>query len=112
MITFKQFLKEARANEIVHTNPSVNQIKALAKNAKFEDLRFVLTRHGDLHVGDSVNYTHNDLTHEPPEQWHSCGYIAHKNGSFNYVSMHPSTKRLPPDHKIYQQWRERGFKGI
>lgn len=52
-------LFEARAQEIVHHNPSVATLKALALNNKYHSARFVILDDGTVIAGDSEHHTHH-----------------------------------------------------
>ena len=85
MKTFKKFIEETYDPSIIHVNPTIKQIKKLARNSDRNRLRFVITKHPDnkVYVGDARRHVHVTLIPNK-ERWHSIGFINHRNGKFEY----------------------------
>jgi hypothetical protein len=94
---------EARFQEIVHENPSVATLKALARNNKYHSARFVITKSGDVYAADSVKFTYFSMA--PFDgAWEVRGYVIYSaDGEFTYRSMAPFSS-LNKDHPIFRIW--------
>jgi ribosomal protein S18 acetylase RimI-like enzyme len=101
-------LFEARAQEIVHHNPSVNTLKALARNNKYQSARFVITKDGDVVAADSEHYTHHSMA--PYDgAWDVKGYVQYMgDGEYAYRSMEVYSA-LNKDHPILRIWERAGI---
>jgi ribosomal protein S18 acetylase RimI-like enzyme len=101
-------LFEARFQEIVHENPSVGTLKALARNNKYHSARFVITKSGDVYAADSLHYTHHSMA--PFDgAWEVRGYVQYMDdGSYLYRSMQVYSA-LNKDHPILRTWERGGI---
>lgn len=99
---------EARFQEIVHENPSVATLKALARNNKYHSARFVITKSGDVYAADSENFTHHSMA--PFDgAWEVRGYVQYMgDGEYAYRSMAPYSA-LNKDHPILRTWERDGI---
>ena len=99
---------EARFQEIVHENPSVATLKALARNNKYHSARFVITKSGDVYAADSEHFTHHSLA--PFDgAWEVRGYVQYMgDGEYAYRSMAPYSA-LNKDHVILRTWERGGI---
>lgn len=104
----RELLSEGRAQEIVHKNPTVGALKALAKNNKYGSVRFVIYKDGTLVAGDSELFTHHSMA-PAMGAWDVRGYVQHlDNDEYAYRSMNiydPTTK----DHPIFRRWEKMGI---
>ena len=115
MISFKNFLLKLNESFFnrhkIYINPTIDQIKAIAKNSKYEAARFVLNSDGDLKVGDADNSTHHDI--EPAGRSHRMiGFVNHHNGQYHYKAKINSFADYPPvspDHPILERFKKRGI---
>lgn len=101
-------LFEARSQEIVHHNPSVATLKALARNNRYHSARFVITKDGDVVAGDSEHFTH--LSMAPyMGAWEVRGYVQYMgDGEYAYRSMEVYSA-LNKDHPIFRIWERAGI---
>jgi hypothetical protein len=99
---------ESRSQEIVHENPSVNTLKALARNNKYHSARFVITKDGDVVAADSEHYTHHSMA--PYDgAWDVRGYVQYMDdGSYLYRAMQVYSA-LNKDHPIFRIWERAGI---
>jgi len=101
-------LEEARFQEIVHKNPSIATLKALARNNKYHSARFVIYNDGDLVAGDSEHFTHQDIA-PAMEAWAIRGYVTYMgDNDYAYRSMEvysPQNK----DHHMFRIWERSGI---
>jgi hypothetical protein len=99
---------ETRAQEQVHRNPSVNTLKALARNNKYHSARFVITKDGDVVAADSEHYTHHSMA--PYDgAWDVRGYVQYMDdGSYLYRAMQVYSA-LNKDHPILRIWEKAGI---
>lgn len=101
-------LLEARFQEIVHTNPSIATLKALARNNKYHSARFVIYNDGTLVAGDSLHFTHHSMAHAMGA-WAIRGYVQYLgNNDWAYRSMEvysPQNK----DHPMFRKWEQAGI---
>jgi hypothetical protein len=101
-------LFEARAQEIVHHNPSVNTLKALARNNRYHSARFVITKDGDVVAADSEHYTHHSMA-PYMGAWDVRGYVQYMDdGSYLYRAMQVYSA-LNKDHPILRIWERAGI---
>lgn len=107
MKTFKEYLKEARVSEVVHQNPSVSTIKAVAKNNKHGSARFVIYKDDTMVVGDSYKFTHQDIA-PAMGAWKIRGYVVHHDGKYHYRSMGPYDN-LAVDHDHFRRFEKQGI---
>lgn len=101
-------LFEARAQEIVHRNPSVATLKALARNNRYHSARFVITKDGDVFAADSEHFTHHSMA---PFQgaWEVRGYVQYMgDGEYAYRSMDVYSA-LNKDHPMLRTWERMGI---
>lgn len=102
-----ELINEGRAQEIVHKNPTVGTLKALAKNNKYGSVRFVIYKDGTLVAADSEHFTHHSMA-PAMGAWEVRGYVQHLgNNDYAYRSMNvydPMTK----DHPIFRKWERMG----
>jgi len=103
IISFEKFRNERLVESMpqVHMNPTIESIKGLSKRSKY-GLRYVITKTNDLVVGDSEHHTHDTLW--PEDEWHTTGYVSHKNNNYNYTSW-PYTKDNKK-HSILQRFEK------
>jgi hypothetical protein len=101
-------LEEARFQEIVHKNPSIATLKALARNNKYHSARFVIYNDGDLVAGDSEHFTHQDIA-PAMGAWAIRGYVQYMgDNDYAYRSMEvysPQNK----DHPMFRIWERSGI---
>ena len=101
-------LFETRAQEQVHTNPSVATLKALARNNKYHSARFVITKDGDVYAADSEHFTHHSLA-PFMHAWQVRGYVQYMgDGEYAYRSMEVYSA-LNKDHPIFRTWERMGI---
>lgn len=107
MKSFKRFIIEARFEEILHTNPSMEQVKALAKRFP---LRFAIDHEHNLHVGNANIHTHPDLTDERGAKIE--GMIRHdkEKDEFRFQADEVEGEYKPfPEHPILDKFEKHGF---
>lgn len=101
-------LFESRAQEIVHHNPSVATLKALARNNRYHSARFVITKDGDVVAADSEHFTHLSMAHYMGA-WEVKGYVQYLgDGDYAYRSMEVYSE-LNKDHPILRIWERAGI---
>jgi len=101
-------LFEARFQEIVHDNPSVGTLKALARANRYHSARFVIYKDGTVKAADSEHFTHHSLA-PAMEAWAIRGYVTYVgDGEYLYRSMEVySPKNM--DHPIFRVWERAGI---
>jgi hypothetical protein len=99
-----QKVSERLAQEIVHHNPSAGAIKALTKGGP---QRFVISKDGDLYVGDAYRFTHQQIF---PAMMATAvrGYFYFKDGEFVYRTMGPFDN-IPRDHDMLRMFERSGI---
>jgi hypothetical protein len=103
-----KFIREGRAQEIVHKNPSVGTIKALAKNNKYGSVRFVIYKDGTIVAADSEHFTHHSMA-PAMGAWEVRGYIQHlSDNDYAYRSMNVYDP-MPKDHPLFKKWERLGI---
>ena len=110
MKSFRQFLEEGRASEIVHTNPNSATLKGIARASKHGSVRFVVFKDSTVLAGDAVNFTHHSL--EPDASKLALrGYVDHdkENDRYFYTSMHPSKNMSTDDHPFLERLKKHGI---
>ena len=113
MLSFKQYLEEGRISEIIHTNPSVDTLKAIARNNKHGSARFVVYNTGEILAGDSLKFIHHDL--EPDtSKLVLRGYVDHHKATdgsdkYFYTSMNPSMNVSTDNHEYLERLRKKGI---
>lgn len=101
-------LFEARFQEIVHTNPSVATLKALARANRYHSARFVIYKDGTVKAADSEHFTHHSLA-PGMEAWAIRGYVTYVgDGEYLYRSMEVYSPRSV-DHPIFRVWERAGI---
>lgn len=101
-------LFEARFQEIVHTNPSVGTLKALARANRYHSARFVIYKDGTVKAADSEHFTHHSLA-PAMEAWAIRGYVTYVgDGEYLYRSMEVYSPRSM-DHPIFRVWERAGI---
>lgn len=99
---------EARSQEIVHKNPSIATLKAIARNNPYGSARFVIYNDGSVVAADSKNFTHQSMA-PAMGAWELRGYIQHlDNDDYAYRSMEvysPAHK----DHPMFRTWEKNGI---
>lgn len=105
---FSKRLEEARFQEIVHKNPSIATLKALARNNKYHSARFVIYKDGSVVAGDSEHFTHQDIA-PAMGAWEVRGYVQYMgDNDYAYRSMEvysPQNK----DHPMFRIWERSGI---
>ncbi len=104
-------LSEAWTDEdqrMVHKNPSVQDLKRLARNARYHSARFVIYNNGDLVAADSEHYTHHSMA-PAMGAWAVRGYVTYMgDNDWAYRSMEvysPQNK----DHPLLRKWEASGI---
>lgn len=85
MITFKQFITEARSDDKVHHNISVSHLKALVKNSDHGQFRYLIDHKNKLHAAAAHKFIHLDM--HPADNEHKGsirGYVEHSNGELRH----------------------------
>lgn len=101
-------LFETRAQEQVHTNPSVATLKALARNNKYHNARFVILNDGTVIAGDSEHHTHHSMA-PFMGAWEVRGYVQYMgDNDYAYRSMEVYSA-LNKDHPILRTWERMGI---
>jgi hypothetical protein len=104
-------LEEAWTEEdqrMVHRNPSVQDLKRLARNARYHSARFVIYKDGSLVAADSEHYTHHSMA-PAMGAWVVRGYVQYMgDNDYAYRSMELySPKSL--DHPLFRKWEASGI---
>ena len=98
----KSLINEARFEEIIHHNPSIEQIKALSKRFP---LRYAIHKNGDIKVGNANKFVHPDLSDDfdhveiegmirhDKEKGHTF-YADNMHGEYEAVPSHPHLDRF------------------
>ena len=104
-------LSEAWTDEdqrMVHKNPSVQDLKRLARNARYHSARFVIYNDGELVAADSEHYTHHSMA-PAMGAWAVRGYVTYMgDNDWAYRSMEvysPQNK----DHPLLRKWEASGI---
>jgi len=101
-------LDEGRAQEIVHNNPSIATLKALARNNKYHSARFVIYKDGSVAAADSEHFTHQSMAPEMGA-WDVRGYVQYfGDNDYGYRSMELYSG-LTKDHPIFRNWEKLGI---
>ena len=101
-------LFEARFQEIVHHNPSVATLKALARNNRYHSARFVILKDGDVIAADSEHFTHHSMA-PYMGAWELKGYVQYiGDNEYAYRSMEVYSA-LNKDHPILRIWERGGI---
>ena len=101
-------LDEGRAQEIVHTNPSVATLKSLARNNRYHSARFVIYNDGTVLAADSETYTHHSMA-PAMGAWEVRGYVEYLgDNDYAYRSMELYSG-LTKDHSIFRNWEKLGI---
>jgi len=101
-------LNEYRAQEIVHKNPTISALKALARNNRFHSCRFVIYKDGTVVAADSENFTHNSMA-PAMGAWEVKGYVQYMgNDDYTYRSMEPYSA-INKYHPILKHWERSGI---
>lgn len=108
MKSFKQFIVETVFKDKIWTNPSTNQLKAIARNNKYGSARYVVYKDGTLIAGDSEKYTHQDIA-PAMGAWKARGYIQHLTGNdYSYKSF-GAFDNLHKDHEHLEKFEKAGI---
>ena len=103
-----ELICELRSQEIVHKNPTVSTLKALAKNNKYGSVRFVIYNDDSVVAADSELFTHQSMA-PAMGAWKIRGYVQYLDDDhYAYRSMNvydPMTK----DHPIFRHWEKLGI---
>lgn len=106
-----KMLKEAWTPEdqqMVHKNPSIQDLKNLARHNKYHSARFVIYNDGTVVAGDSEHYTHHSMA-PAMGAWMVRGYVQWMGGKdYLYRSMEVySPKNM--DHPLLRKWEQGGI---
>jgi hypothetical protein len=108
MMTFKQYLMEAKFYEIIHHKPSIDTVKALAKHNLKGMARFVIHTDGSLYAADSYRYIHHDMVHKQADR-HIEGYIKHDNGNYYYQAWNGKNSGHAQRHPMLDRFHKHGI---
>jgi hypothetical protein len=101
---WSEIITERLAQERVHHDPSFGTIKALMKDAV---QRFVISKDGDLYVGNAFYFTHQQIF--PTIMAVAVrGYFFYKNGKYLYRTMGPFDN-LPCDYELLRTFEHAGI---
>ena len=103
-----QAITESRFQEVVHRNPSMATLKALAKNNRYHSARFVIYNDGDLMAGDSEHFTHQMIA-PAIGAWEVRGYVQYLgDNDYAYRSMEQYSA-LNKDHPLLRRFEKAGI---
>jgi hypothetical protein len=104
---WSEIIAEGLAQERVHQDPSFSTIKALTKDAT---QRFVISKDGDLYVGNAFNFTHQQIF---PAMMAVAvrGYFYYKNGQYFFRSM-GAFDNVPQDYELLRTFERAGIQEI
>jgi len=101
-------LHEGRAQEIVHHNPSIATLKALARNNKYHSVRFVIYKDGSVVAADSEHFTHQSMA-PAMGAWDVRGYVQYLgDNDYAYRSLELYSG-LTKDHPLLRRWEQAGI---
>jgi hypothetical protein len=124
MISFKQYLMEARFQERLHRNPSIDTLKNLAKHNSEGEARFVIHRDTGFSAGDANGYVHEHLFNDADRDhggrntiigfvWHHHPDADHgrKDNSYTFSAFHHHNGQAvhPDQHPILQRLEKNGL---
>ena len=106
-----KILKEAwtlEDQQMVHKNPSIQDLKNLARHNKYHSARFVIYKDGSVVAADSEHYTHHSAA-PAMGAWMVRGYVQWMGGKdYLYRSMEVySPKNM--DHPVLRKWEQGGI---
>jgi pyrimidine deaminase RibD-like protein/GNAT superfamily N-acetyltransferase len=104
-------LEEAWTDEdqrMVHKNPTIQDLKRLARNNKYHSARFVIYKDGSVVAADSEHYTHHSAA-PAMGAWALRGYVQYLGGNdYAYRSMEVYSPKSV-DHPLFRKWESSGI---
>jgi hypothetical protein len=104
-------LEEAWTDEdqrMVHKNPTIQDLKRLARNNKYHSARFVIYKDGSVVAADSEHFTHHSAA-PAMGAWALRGYVQYLGtNDYAYRSMEVYSPKSV-DHPIFRVWERAGI---
>jgi pyrimidine deaminase RibD-like protein/GNAT superfamily N-acetyltransferase len=93
---------------MVHTNPTAQELKNLARNSRYHSARFVIYKDGTVKAADSEHYTHHSAA-PAMGAWAIRGFVQWMGGKdYAYRSMEVYSPKSV-DHPIFRVWERAGI---
>ncbi|MEI6793896.1 MAG: hypothetical protein WCL05_01505 [Verrucomicrobiota bacterium] len=109
MIRFREAFE--RSNTQVHHNPSIEGLKAAARNDMDGIGRYVITHDDDLKVASGSHFTHDLLAHPLTHKIVGEVMYYHDENEYNVTARRPDKSKVPmTDHPHLQRMLKRGIK--
>jgi hypothetical protein len=94
--------------QMVHTNPSIQDLKNLARHDTYHSARFVIYKDGTVVAADSELYTHHSMA-PAMGAWLMRGYVKWMGGKeYLYRSMEVYSPKSV-DHPVLRKWEQGGI---
>jgi predicted N-acetyltransferase YhbS len=93
---------------MIHKNPTIQDLKRLARNNKYHSARFVIYKDGSVVAADSEHFTHHSAA-PAMGAWALRGYVQYLgNNDYAYRSMEVYSPKSV-DHPIFRVWERAGI---